>query len=93
MSHHSYDTEKGIIAAGLFDEDLMLLKQLGFAVAVGVLIDAFVVRTILDPALATAFGRWTWWPGGLPQPHVTHAGEVNAPPDVLPQGVQPRAES
>ncbi len=52
--------------AGMMAGELMLLAQLGFAVSVGVLIDAFVVRTILDPALAALFGKWTWWPGGVP---------------------------
>jgi RND superfamily putative drug exporter len=64
-------TSAGIILAGTFAGmmvgDMMLLKQLGFAVSVGVLIDTFVVRTVLDPALAAAFGRWTWWPGGVPR--------------------------
>jgi RND superfamily putative drug exporter len=34
-----------------------------FAVCVGVLIDAFVVRTLMIPALLTAFGESSWWPG------------------------------
>ncbi|KPL22874.1 MAG: hypothetical protein AMJ93_06135 [Anaerolineae bacterium SM23_84] len=61
----------GIILAGTFAGmmagEVQFLKQLGFAVSVGVLIDTFVVRTILDPALAALFGRWTWWPGGVPK--------------------------
>ncbi len=64
-------TSAGIILAGTFAGmmagEIAFLTQLGFAVAIGVLIDTFVVRTILDPALATLFGRWTWWPGGVPQ--------------------------
>jgi RND superfamily putative drug exporter len=52
--------------AGMMAGEIMFLAQLGFAVSVGVLIDAFVVRTMLDPALATLFGKWTWWPGGVP---------------------------
>jgi RND superfamily putative drug exporter len=64
-------TSAGIILAGTFAGmmvgEIQFLKQLGFAVAVGVLIDTFVVRTMLDPALATLFGRWTWWPGGVPK--------------------------
>ncbi len=52
--------------AGMMAGEIQFLVQLGFAVAVGVLIDAFVVRTMLDPALAALFGRWTWWPGGVP---------------------------
>jgi RND superfamily putative drug exporter len=34
-----------------------------FAVCVGVLIDAFVVRTLMIPALLAAFGEASWWPG------------------------------
>lgn len=64
-------TSAGVILAGTFAGmlagEIMMLKQLGFAVSVGVLIDTFVVRTMLDPALATLFGRWTWWPGGVPK--------------------------
>jgi RND superfamily putative drug exporter len=64
-------TSAGIILAGTFagmmTAEIAFLAQLGFAVAVGVLIDTFVVRTILDPALATLFGKWTWFPGGVPK--------------------------
>jgi uncharacterized membrane protein YdfJ with MMPL/SSD domain len=36
------------------------------AVAVGILVDAVVVRTLLVPALVAIMGRWNWWmPGGL----------------------------
>jgi RND superfamily putative drug exporter len=70
-------TSAGIILAGTFAGmmagEIQFLKQLGFAVAVGVLIDTFVVRTVLDPALARLFGRWTWWPGGVPRATPTRA--------------------
>jgi RND superfamily putative drug exporter len=38
-------------------------EELAFAVAVGVLIDAFVVRSLLVPALVTLVGRGSGWPG------------------------------
>jgi RND superfamily putative drug exporter len=38
-------------------------EELAFAVAVGVLIDAFVVRSLLVPALVTLIGRASGWPG------------------------------
>ncbi len=64
-------TSAGIILAGTFagmiSGEIAFLAQMGFAVSVGVLIDTFVVRTMLDPALATLFGRWTWFPGGVPR--------------------------
>ncbi|GIK66144.1 MAG: putative membrane protein [Chloroflexota bacterium] len=65
-------TSAGLILAGTFAGlmagELAFLGQIGFAVAFGVLVDTFVVRTILDPALARLFGKWTWWPGGIPRP-------------------------
>jgi RND superfamily putative drug exporter len=64
-------TSAGLILAGTFGGliagEIKFLAQIGFAVAFGVLVDTFVVRTILDPALAALFGRWTWWPGGVPK--------------------------
>ena len=59
-------TSAGIIVAGTFGAmmtgSILGLGQIGFAVSVGILIDTFIVRTILDPALASFFGKWTWWP-------------------------------
>ncbi|MBX3080321.1 MAG: MMPL family transporter [Anaerolineae bacterium] len=64
-------TSAGMILAGTFAAlvagEIKGLQEVGFAVAVGVLIDTFIVRTILVPALATLFGRWTWWPSHVPQ--------------------------
>jgi len=64
-------TSAGLILAGTFAGlmagEIKFLSQVGFAVAFGVLVDTFIVRTILDPALAALFGRWTWWPGGIPR--------------------------
>jgi len=59
-------TSAGIIMAGTFaammSARLLGLVQIGFAVAVGVLLDTFVVRTSLVPAIAVLLGRWSWWP-------------------------------
>ncbi|GAB7040164.1 MULTISPECIES: MMPL family transporter [Catenuloplanes] len=38
-----------------------VLKPIAFALAAGVLLDAFVVRLTLIPALMTVMGRWAWW--------------------------------
>ena len=68
-------TSAGIILAGTFGSlmtaPLLILFQVGFAVAMGVLIDTLIVRSILVPALAAAFGEWSWWPSrrhGAPAP-------------------------
>jgi putative drug exporter of the RND superfamily len=41
--------------------NLLELKQLGFAVAVGIAIDATLIRLVLVPALMRVFGAWNWW--------------------------------
>jgi RND superfamily putative drug exporter len=78
-------TSAGIILAGTFaaimSGEVLGLKELGFAVSVGVLIDTFIVRTVLDPALATLFGRWTWWPGGVPKAHAAPRVKPAAAPE------------
>jgi RND superfamily putative drug exporter len=43
----------------------LVVKMIGFTLAVAVLIDATVVRIIIGPALLRLAGRWNWWPGGL----------------------------
>lgn len=45
--------------------DLQSFHQLAFLLFAGVLIDAFVVRALLVPALITVFGRASTWPGRL----------------------------
>jgi RND superfamily putative drug exporter len=62
-------TSAGLILAGTFAVLMVLpleqLFQLGFAVALGVLVDTFVVRTLLVPATALLAGRASWWPSRL----------------------------
>jgi len=35
----------------------------GFGLAIGVLMDTFLVRTLLVPSTVALLGRWNWWPG------------------------------
>jgi RND superfamily putative drug exporter len=43
--------------------DFVLIKILGFALSVAVLVDATVMRIAIGPALFKLGGRWNWWPG------------------------------
>ena len=62
-------TSAGIVLAATFAVlgvlPLVLLAQIGFAVAFGVLLDAIIVRALLVPALAYDMGRIVWWPSKL----------------------------
>jgi RND superfamily putative drug exporter len=59
-------TSAGLILAGTFGalvtSPLQLLFQVGLAVALGVLIDTFVVRSLLVPAITAFIGELAWWP-------------------------------
>jgi uncharacterized membrane protein YdfJ with MMPL/SSD domain len=50
------------VAIGAFStSSISFIQQIGVATATGVLIDAFVVRTLLVPSLMALLGRWNWW--------------------------------
>jgi RND superfamily putative drug exporter len=59
-------TSAGIILAGTFAAlatlPLWVLLEIGFTVALGVLLDTFVVRTVMVPSLVRLFGERSWWP-------------------------------
>jgi putative drug exporter of the RND superfamily len=73
-------TSAGIILAGTFSVLMTLpvtfVFDLGFMVAVGILLDTFVVRTIMVPAIIELVGDRVWWPS-TPQGgrHVLHDTE------------------
>jgi uncharacterized membrane protein YdfJ with MMPL/SSD domain len=50
------------VAIGAFStSEITFMQQIGIATAVGVLVDAFVVRSLLVPSLMAMMGRWNWW--------------------------------
>ncbi|MGO9959127.1 MAG: MMPL family transporter [Solirubrobacteraceae bacterium] len=55
------------VAIGAFStSSISFIQQIGVATATGVLLDAFVVRSLLVPSLMALLGRWNWWaPRGL----------------------------
>jgi RND superfamily putative drug exporter len=59
-------TSAGLILAGTFAAlmalELEALFQVGFTVSLGLLVDAFIVRTFLVPSIAMLLGEKNWWP-------------------------------
>jgi RND superfamily putative drug exporter len=67
-------TTAGVILAGTFavfavaagnQSSADQMRQIGYGIAAGVLMDTFLIRTLLVPAFATLLGRWNWWPSAL----------------------------
>ncbi|HEX8688966.1 MAG TPA: MMPL family transporter [Solirubrobacterales bacterium] len=65
-------TSAGIVLAGTFSVlaslPLTFLTEIGFVVAFGVLLDTFLVRSILVPAIALTMGDGFWAPSELSKP-------------------------
>lgn len=57
---------------------LIEFKQLGLGLALAVLLDAFVIRGVVLPALMTMLGRGNWWPSKLPTASVEPVEAVQA---------------
>jgi putative drug exporter of the RND superfamily len=62
-------TSAGLVLAGTFSTlavlPLVFLTEIGFVIAVGILIDTFIVRSLLVPALMLEIGDEIWWPSAL----------------------------
>ncbi|MOA47043.1 Membrane transport protein mmpL8 [compost metagenome] len=60
-------TSAGLILAGTFAVlatlPIQVLVQFGIITAIGVLLDTFVVRPFLVPAITMLLGKWAFWPG------------------------------
>ena len=71
-------TSAGVILAGTFSV-LMTLPvtftfDLGFMVALGILLDTFIVRTIMVPAAVELLGDKVWWPSTAQAAGALHEG-------------------
>ena len=84
-------TSAGIVLAGTFAVlavlPLVALTQVGVTVAFGVLLDTFVVRSVLVPALTWELGERTWWP----RPPRAHR-EGNAEAGAVAEAASPGAD-
>lgn len=79
-------TSAGIVLAAVFAAlgvlPLVTLGQIGLIVGLGVIVDTFVVRTIIVPAIFSLLGDRIWWPGRVPGAAV---GTVDAAGPVQPR--------
>src|SRR6266571_3283866 len=75
-------TSAGLVLTGTFVAlgtlPLVFVTELGFAVAFGVLLDTFVVRSVLVTALNLDIGRWIWWPSRLSRKRDVDLDELDA---------------
>jgi RND superfamily putative drug exporter len=70
-------TSAGLVLAGTFGvlaivgsgsagaQNVRTIVNVGVGLALGVLMDTFLVRTLLVPSAAVLIGRWNWWPSAL----------------------------
>jgi len=67
-------TSAGLVLAGTFAVFAIVggggsggsqIQEVGYGLAFGVIMDTFVVRTVLVPCTAVLLGRWNWWPSKL----------------------------
>ncbi len=70
-------TSAGVVLAGTFCVLAVVggsgtggqsIREIGFGLAMGILLDTFVVRTVLVPSTVMLLGRWNWWPSPLSRP-------------------------
>ena len=54
-----------VVFAAFTFGNFLVIKMLGFTLAIAVFIDATIVRIVIGPALLRLAGDWNWWPGGL----------------------------
>ena len=62
-------------------------RDVGAGLALGILMDTFLVRTLLVPSTVVLLGRWNWWPSKMSR---ADAGQRGAPGDAEPLSVPAR---
>ncbi len=80
-------TSAGIVLAATFAVftalPLVVLVEVGFAIAFGVLLDTLIVRTLLVPGLMHDLGDAIWWPGRVSDRDGSHEAELSTPGERL----------
>lgn len=63
--------------SGLFFSSKLMHQQFALLLVVSVLLDTFVVRTVLVPALMLSAQGWNWWPRVMPEPVLDEADSLD----------------
>jgi putative drug exporter of the RND superfamily len=83
-------TSAGLVLAGTFgvlaivgsgsagQQNVRTIVDVGVGLALGVLMDTFLVRTLLVPSAVVLIGRWNWWPSRLSRPRPAGIGATPA---------------
>ena len=91
-------TSAGVVLAGTFavlafsasGPGSSQVRDVGFGLAIGILMDTFVVRTVLVPATVALLGRWNWWPSTLHAlSHREEASGAGPVAEAVPAGSEP----
>ena len=81
-------TSAGLVLAGTFGVFALVVggqpggsiyQGILASLAIGILMDAFLVRTLLVPSTVALLGRWNWWPSSHGQPAETTPAPEQAP--------------
>jgi putative drug exporter of the RND superfamily len=88
-------TSAGLVLAGTFAVFAIVgskgsggsqFRDIGIGIALGVLMDTFIVRTVLVPCTVVLIGRWNWWPSKLSKLDIKP--EAGGERDAEPLGVR-----
>jgi RND superfamily putative drug exporter len=88
-------TSAGLVLGGTFSVFAIVgaqqgssqFRDVGAGLALGVLMDTFLVRTLLVPSTVVLLGRWNWWPSAMSRPG---ASPHDTPGDAEPLSVPAR---
>ncbi len=63
------------------------IRDIGLGLALGILMDTFLVRTLLVPSTVVLLGRWNWWPSRMSR------ADPEAPPPAAPATAAPQPDA